>query len=47
MPIEIGPGIIIGPGIFLGGEESPPTLIVTQAEDSITTESGDSLITEN
>jgi hypothetical protein len=47
MTIEVGPGITIGPGWIIGTGGAPPTLIVTQDNNSITTQSGDSLITEN
>lgn len=47
MAIEIGPGIIIGPGWTIGEGTIPPTFIVTENNDSITTETGDSLIIES
>ena len=48
MPIEIGPGWTIGPGIQIGGGAQPViTFIDTENDNQLTTESGDNLITES
>jgi hypothetical protein len=46
MPILIGPGIEVGPGIIIGDSETFPSPIITQNDDFIITESGDQLVTE-
>lgn len=46
MAIEIGPGIGIGPGVFIGDEPVRSLLIITEDELNLDTESGNDLITE-
>ena len=46
MDIEIGHGITIGPGIFIGSEPVPILMIITENEFDLQTESGDDLTTE-
>jgi hypothetical protein len=47
MPINLGPGLQIGPGIVIGNAPTPPSFIITQFNDFIVTEFDDFLVTEN
>lgn len=47
MAIEIGPGITIGSGIFIGNTIPEVNYIATQDNNLLVTQSGDNLITEN
>ena len=47
MPIILGAGIDVGPGIVIGDSPTPPSFLITQFNDFIATEFDDLLITEN
>lgn len=49
MPIVIGPGANVGPGIIIGPAAQPVTIIqlFDEEDDQLTTENGDDFILEN
>lgn len=47
MAIDIGGGIVIGPGIEISTGSLPDTYITTQLDEPLITENNDNLITES
>ena len=46
MPIELGPGITVGPGIVIGGGGTEVFFIAAEDNDPLITEDDNNLITE-
>jgi hypothetical protein len=46
MPVIIGPGWSIGPGVLIGGDSGIVIFLITEDNNQLITETGDSFVEE-